>query len=182
MLELSLHVLDIVENSTRAGATKVTIEISEDTKADLLTLKIQDNGSGMSEEILKKVTDPFFTTKKVREVGLGLPLLAQASAAAGGKLTIDSALGVGTTVKAIFKLSHIDRQPLGDMAGTMVTLVAGNRDITFVYHHRHNDKEFILDTGDVKRELEDIPINHPRVLAFIKEQIVEGLKEIGAVA
>ena len=182
MLELSLHILDIVENSTRAGASIVNIDITEDTAKDTLSLDIRDNGSGMSEDLLKKVTDPFFTTKTVRNVGLGLPMLAQAAERTEGKFIIESKGGEGTRVAVDFKLSHIDRQPLGDISGTLVTLIAGDPDIEFIYRHRRNGQSYILDTREIKKEIEDIPINHVDVLNFIRDHITEGLKEIGAEA
>jgi len=182
LLELSLHILDVVENSTRAGAKKVYITIIEDTTKDIMSLEIRDDGSGMREEVLKKAIDPFFTTKTVRNVGLGLPMLAQAAERTDGKFIIESKGGEGTRVAAEFKLSHIDRQPLGDIASTLVTLIAGNTDVDFIYRHQHNDREYILDTRDVKREIDDVPINHVEVLNFIRNHVQEGLKEIGAEA
>jgi hypothetical protein len=182
VLELSLHILDIVENSTRAEAKTVYITIIEDTTRDILSLEIRDNGSGMSEDVLKKAMDPFFTTKTVRNIGLGLPMLAQAAEITKGKFIIESKGGEGTRVTAEFKLSHIDRQPLGDIASTLVTLIAGNTDVDFIYRHQHNDREYILDTRDVKREIDDVPINHVEVLSFIREHIQGGLKEIGTEA
>ena len=182
MLEISLHILDIVENSTRAGATTVSIDIAEDTARDILSLVIRDNGSGMSEDVVRKVTDPFFTTKTVRSVGLGLPMLAQAAEMAGGRINIESKGGEGTRVAADFKLAHIDRQPFGDIAGTLVTLIAGNTDVDFIYRHEHNGRIYVLDTREIKKEIEDIPINHAAVLDFIRRHINEGLTEIGAEA
>ncbi|MDZ4165168.1 MAG: ATP-binding protein [Smithellaceae bacterium] len=182
MIELSLHILDIVENSTRSGADTVRISIMENTSKDVVTLEIHDDGSGMNEEILKQVIDPFFTTKTVRRVGLGLPLLAQAAEAAGGKFDIESTRDEGTRVTAIFKLSHIDRQPLGDMAGTMVTLIAGNTGRTFIYRHQHDGNDYLLDTREIKKELGEIAINRTEVLALISTDIKEGLREIGALA
>ena len=178
MIELSLHVLDIVENSTRAGAKRVYIDIIEDRKRDLLSLEIRDNGSGMSEDVLKKAMDPFFTTKTVRNVGLGLPMLAQAAERTGGRLIVESKGEEGTRVVAEFKLSHIDRQPLGNMASTLVTLVAGNTDVDFIYRHRHNDREYILDTRAIRKEVGDVPINHVKVLTFIRNDVLEGLENI----
>ncbi len=182
MLEISLHILDIVENSTRAGADTVYIDILEDTARDILSLEIRDNGSGMTEDVLNKVLDPFFTTKKVRSVGLGLPMLAQAAESAEGGFIIDSKGGEGTRVAADFKLSHIDRQPLGDISGTLVTLIAGNKDVNFIYRHEHNGQVYVFDTREIKKEIDDIPINHVAVLNFVRDNITEGLKEIGAEA
>lgn len=182
MLELSLHILDIVENSTRAGAKRVYIDVIEDRRRDLLSIEIRDNGSGMSEDVLKKAMDPFFTTKTVRNVGLGLSMLAHAAERAGGKFIIESKGGEGTRVVAEFKLSHIDRQPLGNIASTLVTLVAGNTDVDFIYRHRHNDRKYILDTRAIKKEMGDVPMNHVKVLTFIREHVQGGLKDIGAEA
>lgn len=179
MLELSLHILDIVENSTRAGANIVEVMLVEDTYKDTLYLEIKDNGSGMSDDVVKKVLDPFYTTKTVRNVGLGLPMLAQATERTEGHFIIESKGGEGTRVAALFKLSHIDRQPLGDIASTLVTLIAGNPDVDFIYRHQHNDREYVLDTKDVKKEIDDVPINHVEVLHFIREHVQQGLKEIG---
>lgn len=182
MLELSLHILDIVENSTRAGAKTVQITIKEETDKDLLALEINDDGSGMDEMTVKRLTDPFFTTKTVRKIGLGLPLLAQAAETAGGKLTVKSAPGKGTTVTAHFKLSHIDRQPLGDMASTMVAMIAGNPGTDFIYQHWHDESEYRLDTHEIREGLEDLEITNPEVLNFLKENINSGIADIGAMA
>jgi hypothetical protein len=182
MLEVSLHILDIVENSTRAGAKRVYIDVIEDTRRDLLSIEIRDNGSGMSEDVLKKAMDPFFTTKTVRNFGLGLPMLAQAAERTGGRLVVESKGGEGTRVVAEFKLSHIDRQPLGDIAGTLVTLVAGNTDVDFIYRHLRNGREYVLDTLAIREQIGEVPLNDVQVLAFIKNDVREGLEEIGTQA
>ena len=180
MLELSMNILDIVENSTRAGATLVRIAITEDREHDLLRIEIADNGEGMEPDVLKKVLDPFYTSKTVRRVGLGLPMLSQAAKLTGGGCTIESKKGKGTTVTADFGYRHIDRQPLGDMATTMTTMIAGTPGVDFVYTHASGGEGYTLDTREVKSELEDVPIDHPAVLQFLKENIRDGLKEIGA--
>ena len=182
MLELSLHVLDIAENSTRAGAKEVLISIKEDPNSDMLSLEVKDNGRGMNEEARMKALDPFFTTKKVRRVGLGLPMLAQAAERTGGRLILESEEGSGTRVVAEFRLGHLDRQPLGDIASTMVALIAGNADVDFVYRHQKGDRSFTLDTREIKEQIEDVPIGHVQVLQFIRKHIEEGLREIGAEA
>jgi anti-sigma regulatory factor (Ser/Thr protein kinase) len=182
MLELSLHILDIAENSVRAGASQVTIEMTEDREADRLTLEIRDDGTGMTEEARKRALDPFYTTKKVRRVGLGLPMLAQAAANTGGGLEIESSPEAGTTVKVVFGLRHIDRQPLGDLPGTIVALITGNPDIHFVYRHHRDGRAYTLDTDEIKEEIEDVPINHIEVLKFIRHDVEDGLMEINAEA
>lgn len=179
MLELSMHILDIAENSIRAAATLVEIIISEDTVGDTITIEIIDDGKGMNPDSADKALDPFFTTKSVRRVGLGLPLFAQAAETAGGSLTVTTKEGKGTQVLARFGRSHIDRQPLGSMEDTMTALIAGNADRDFLYRHRKDGREFVLDTRDMRKELDGVPLNNARVLQFIKNHTEEGLKEIG---
>lgn len=182
MQELSMHVLDIAENSVRAEAGVIRITLVEDTGSDTLTLEIDDNGSGMDEETLGRTLDPFFTTKTVRKIGLGLPLLAHAAHLAGGDFSIESQRGRGTKVLAHFRLGHIDRQPVGNMAETMITLIAGHPSVDFLYRHEKNGRVFVLDTREIKEELEDIPINHAEVLEFVRRTIIEGLREIESCA
>lgn len=136
MEDLSLHILDIVENSISAEAREVKILIAEDREADLLTLLIEDNGKGMDDEMKKKVLDPFFTTRTTRRVGLGLPLLAQAARDTGGTIDVDSAPGRGTKIKAVFKLSHPDRKPLGDIQGTLGTILVGWPGVDLIFEYR----------------------------------------------
>ncbi|MBW2631159.1 MAG: sensor histidine kinase [Deltaproteobacteria bacterium] len=180
MLELSMNILDIVENSTRAGASLIKISITENRKSDILRIEIADDGEGMEPDIIKKALDPFYTSKKIRRVGLGLPMLSHAAKATAGRFTIESKKGKGTAVMADFKYSHIDRQPLGDMPGSVATIIAGNPRVDFIYTHLSDGKSYTLDTREVKNELEDVPIGHPKVIQFIKENIRDGLKEIGA--
>jgi len=182
MMELALHILDIAENSTRAGARHVDIHINENPDHDLLILEVADDGAGMDKETLAKALDPFYTTKKVRRVGLGLPMLAQAAESTGGHLILSSEPGQGTQLKVTFGLRHLDRQPLGDVAGSMVTLIAGNPEIDFTYAHEHGDQMYLLSTEEIKKELEDVPINHIEVLKYIRSHIAEGMKEIGSEA
>ena len=182
MLELSLHILDIAENAVRAQARNVSIMLTEEPLKDILILEIRDDGKGMTEDELKRVLDPFYTTKKVRRVGLGLPMLAQAAQNAGGWFEIDSQPSAGTIVRVAFRLSHIDRQPLGDLRGTLVTLIAGSPDIHFTYRHERGEDAYVLDTDEIKGEIEDVPINHVEVLKLIRQDISEGLKKINAQA
>lgn len=180
MIELSMHILDIVENSTRAGATMVTIRILEDMKLDTLSIEITDNGEGMDSDSLKKALDPFYTSKEVRHVGLGLPMLYQATQSSEGKFSLESTQEKGTRVMAEFKHSHIDRQPIGDMGGTIMTLVAGNPDVDFTFMYVTNDSAYTFDTREIRKEIDDVPLNNPEILQFIRGNITEGLKEIGA--
>jgi anti-sigma regulatory factor (Ser/Thr protein kinase) len=177
MEDLSLHILDIAENSINAGATKVYIRVIEDTVNNLLVVEIQDNGKGMDKEMLKKATDPFFTTRTTRRVGLGIPLLAQAAHESMGKLDIKTSKNKGTTITARFQFDHIDRKPLGDMEKTMTVLIAGNPDIDFEYAHRRNSASYSMDTAEIRKQLEGIPINDPKVIKYIKDDISEWLND-----
>jgi len=169
MEDLSLHILDIAENSTRAGATLIEIRITEDTEKDILQIFIKDNGSGMDREMVKKVRDPFMTTRTTRRVGLGLSMLEQAAQEAGGDLTISSELGRGTEIKATFQASHIDRKPIGDMGSSMISLIAGNPDIDFIYESDLDGEKTTLDTRMIKEEIEGVTtINDPAVLKLIR--------------
>ncbi|MCK5605831.1 sensor histidine kinase [Candidatus Pacearchaeota archaeon] len=178
MLELSMHILDIVENSTRAGAKLVQIHIVEDKKKDKLFIDVSDDGEGMDKETLKKTLDPFFTSKTVRKIGLGLPMLHQATKSTEGHFSIESKKGKGTRVTADFRFSYVDRQPLGDITSTIISLIAGDPEVDFVYSHQNGELTYAFDTREIREELEGIPMNNPEVLRFIRTNIEEGLKEI----
>jgi hypothetical protein len=182
MLELSQHILDIAENSVRAGADLITISVNEDSTGNLLTIEISDNGCGMKSEDRAKALDPFYTTKDVRHVGLGLPLLTDATRMSGGKLDLRSRPNKGTKVTATFQLNHIDRQPMGNIVATLISLIAGNLGIDFIYNHRHNDRRFCLDTREIRNTIENVPINHPEIIKYIRDVIKEGLREIATEA
>ena len=151
MQDLSLHILDVVENSLRSKARLVEIRLIEDLERDVLVLQIKDDGEGMDPETLSRATDPFFTSKADKKVGLGLALLAQAAREAGGKLELSSSRGAGTTVRATFRNSHPDRKPMGDMAATLQTLVGGNPDVDFLYEHRKGTEITRFDTRELRR-------------------------------
>ena len=178
MIEISLNVLDVAENSIRANASLVEITVAADTKADTLMIKIEDDGQGMTQEQINKVEDPFFTTRTTRKVGLGVPFFKQAAESTGGSFDIKSEPGNGTIVKAIFKLSHIDRMPLGDMEGTIYTLITFNTDTDFLYKYILDDRSFTLDTREFKEILGDVPLNAPEVSSYIKEYLLENKKEV----
>jgi anti-sigma regulatory factor (Ser/Thr protein kinase) len=179
VLELAMHILDIAENGVRAGAKLVTIRILEDSGGDLYVMEIADDGKGMTAEERQKALDPFYTTKKVRKVGLGLPMLQNAVNNTGGEFRLESAVGRGTTVTARFRRGHIDRQPLGNIASSLISLILGNSGVDFLYDHRVNGERFTLDTRELKKELEEVPLSHPEVVKFLRQSITGGLKEIG---
>ena len=179
MLEISLHILDIVNNSVKAEASLISIEVHEAICENLLKISIEDNGCGMDKEFLEQVLDPFRTTRTTRKVGMGLSLFKAAAENTGGNLAITSEKGVGTKVDVHFVYDHIDRQPLGDMAETVLTLISGNTHIDFVYTHSVDDKIFTLDTREVKQILgEEISLGSPEIVMWLSAYIKEGLEEI----
>jgi len=139
MEDLSLHILDIVENSLRANATTIMIRLMENTANDTLVLEVIDDGEGMDEEGLRRSLDPFYSTKSGKRVGLGLPFLAQSAEEAEGSLQVESAMGQGTRVTATFKRSHIDRKPLGNLEETLHTLKATHPEVSFSFEHLTTD-------------------------------------------
>jgi len=178
MENISLHILDIAENSIRAQASRISISVHEDEAAGLLTIEIEDDGHGMDEEMLRRVVDPFTTTRTTRRVGLGLPLLAESARQSGGDLVIRSSPGQGTQVKVVFHQSHIDMKPLGDMINTLMTLIIGNPHIEFLYSHRKGHRNFSLDTTELKSQLEGAPWHDPEVIRMIRQYLQEGFEEI----
>lgn len=178
MQDFSLHILDIAENSIGAGAKRIEIKIVEDIKNDRLTIEINDDGKGMSQEMVSKVLDPFVTTRTTRRVGLGLSLFAQAARACNGEVHIESELDKGTRLVGTFQLSHIDLKPWGSMVDTLITLIVGNPDIDFFYQHKKDDFEYTLDTTTIKKELEGVPISNPAVVNAIKGDLQENLNRI----
>jgi len=180
MEDISLHILDIAENSIGADATLVTISISEDTAKDLFSVEIKDNGRGIPEDMRSKVLDPFCTTRTTRKVGLGLPLLAQAARETGGDIYVRPGSTSGTTVTAIFKKSHIDMKPLGNIAETLVVLIAGNPQVDFMFTYTKNSTAFSLDTRRIKEELDGVPINSSPVLSFLRDYLGTSMREINS--
>ena len=178
MRELSLHILDIAENGITAGADCVHITVDEQRASNRVELSIKDNGPGIPKEMIETVTDPFVTSRTTRRVGLGLSLLAAAAKRCDGEFIIDSAPEKGTTVNAAFAFDHIDRAPVGDMAATITTLMAGNPNIDFVYFHQINKNDFSLDTREIKRELEGVPLNEPAVIHHLTELIRKELEKL----
>ncbi len=177
MKDLSMHIMDILQNSTRAGATVITLEVTADSNAGTLTIVFKDNGCGMSEETVKNVIDPFFTTRTTRKVGLGLPLLKQNAEMTGGSLDIQSKVGEGTTVTAVFGLGHLDRPPMGDLAGTLALTISAYPDIRFIFRYRRDrEVDYTLDTDEVHEALGEVPINDPDIIEALKEMIQENIQ------
>jgi len=183
MDELSLNILDIAQNSIAADATLVEIDIEEDGKADRITIRVKDNGKGMSEDFLKTVEDPFITTRTTRKIGLGISFLKEAAETAGGSVQISSEPGVGTTISAIFVMSHIDRQPIGNLTETIITLATLNTEIDFIIRYNANENEFVFSTVEVKALLgDDASLNSPQIVVFLTEYVKEHIKSVSGEA
>ncbi len=178
MRELALHLLDLLVNSAEAGADQVDLIIEEDPVRDTLRLQVKDNGRGMDTETRRRVLDPFFTTRKTRHVGLGLPLLEAAAKRCNGGLEIESAPGVGTTVTATFQRSNIDRAPLGDLPTTIAVFLAGHAGLDLCYRHRLGDWEFVFDSRSVHERLGEVGFDHPLVADWIKGHLSEALANL----
>jgi len=171
MKDLSLHILDIAHNSIRAKAKNIHLKIEEGIQQDRLIISIIDDGSGMSPEQVSAITDPFFTTRTTRKVGLGIPLIKQRADECNGSFSIESELGKGTQLHMEFQLSHIDLPELGDIAGVVSGLCCSHSDIHFVFDYNSADIEFHFDTEEVLEILDGLPINAPEVEMFIREMI-----------
>ena len=179
MQELSLNVLDIAQNSISAGASLVTILADEDTNKGMLTIVIADDGRGMTPEQVAHVTDPFYTTRTTRRVGLGVPFFKMASEMTGGEFSIESRPGEGTTVRAAFHTGHIDCMPLGDLEETIFSLVTLNPQIDFRYVRTLNGGQSVLDTREFREILGDVPLNQPEVTRFLREYLNENFPHAG---
>ena len=199
MRELSLHILDALENSLEAGATAIELTIEEDMRADRLAITIRDNGRGMSKAQVDRIFDPFFTTRTTRHVGLGVPLFKAAAQRCNGDLTVTSQPGEGTTLLATFQHSHIDRAPLGDIQGTLLAVIlaaasgvpphpvipspvipseARNLTRNIHYLHRVDGQEFEFSTADMRAELGEIPLTLPPERRRLQEFIAEGEEKL----
>lgn len=179
MPELSLNILDVAKNSVTAGATQITITIAADSSADTLRISIADNGCGMTAEQVAHVTDPFYTTRTTRKVGLGVPFFKMAAELTGGSLEIRSTPGVGTETAAVFGLSHIDRMPLGDLPSTMTTLIQASPEIDFILDYRVDGAGFTMKTAEFREILGDVSLNEPEVLAYIDGYLRENMAACG---
>ena len=169
MDDLSLFLLDIVENAINAASSLIEVTINEDDKADTISMIIKDNGKGMDEETVQKAIDPFFTTRTTRKVGLGLSLLKQTCEACDGSFVITSQLNQGTKIQVTFKKSHIDTPPLGNMADTITSILSYSGINGFTYKHIYNGSEFVFDLDEVRQILDGVSIQEVSVLTFIKE-------------
>ena len=175
MRELALNVLDITENSLAAGAKHIAIALTADFSAGRMRISVEDDGCGMDEKTLAKVTDPFTTSRTTRSVGMGIPLFKYSAESTGGSFGIRSVKGEGTYIFAEYVIGHIDRMPLGDFGGVVLQLVTMNPQVDFTVTVKCGEEEGVLDTREIKEILGDIPVDAPEVRAFLKDYIRENL-------
>ena len=180
MKNIALHILDLVQNSARAKAGKVVVSITEDPASDLYTLAISDDGEGMAEEVAQRATDPFFTSRTTRRVGLGLPLIQQNAERTGGNFVIHSIPGKGTQLTASFVFSHPDRLPMGEIDDVLVLLAVGLPHLRLIYEHKTPSGSYSFDTEAVREIIGDIQDSNQEIRKFLKEMIAENLKNINA--
>jgi len=177
--EIALHIMDIIENGLDAEASLITLSIAENHEEKVIRISIKDNGRGIPEGMLAQITDPFVTTRTTRRVGLGLSLFKEAAKRCDGEFDIRSKQGKGTVVRASFRTDHIDTPPLGDVAGSLTSLIMAHPEVDFVYTHEADGNQFEMDTRQIKKELDDVPIYHHEVIVHIARTIrefLEGLK------
>jgi signal transduction histidine kinase len=173
MTDLSLHLLDIIQNSLTAGASCVTVGVRAEKEKNLLTLRVEDNGRGMTEETVSRVSDPFYTTRTTRKAGLGIPLFKASAEMAGGLFHIESEPGAGTSVSASYEISNIDRKPLGSVADTVTMCIMGHPEIEFHLILENDEESYVFRTEDVRAQIGEVPLNDPVIIAYLREMIEE---------
>ena len=180
MNELSLYILDLTQNSVAAKAKNIRITVEILPKEDRIVVIIEDDGCGMDEELLKRVTSPFATTRTTRKVGLGIPMIQQLCEMCEGTFSIESQKGVGTKLELTFKRSHVDLPPMGNLAETMLSLINGSPEgIDFFFRYTYEESTFEFSTPEIRAVLgEDVALNTPDVLLWMREYIQEGMEEI----
>lgn len=178
MNELSLHILDICQNSIKANSTLIEIIINENIQDNQYQILIHDNGCGMNQKTLSEVADPFFTTRTTRKVGLGVSLFKMAAEMTEGSFNITSTINEGTSINAIFKANHIDRAPLGSIEETISILVLNEAEIDIYYEHNFNNNKYVFDTREIRKVLDGIPFTDYNVILWIKNNIKEGILDI----
>ena len=178
MKELSMHIMDIVQNSVRAGAKHVTVEITEDAPKKMISFSIKDDGCGMTKEFVEKLCDPFTTSRNTRKVGLGIPMLMQTCEQCGGKLIIESAVNKGTFIKAEMHSDNIDLPPMGNIEESVYLLILMDPGVVYTFIYNFNDKQYVLDMAEVLEILGDVPLDSPDISEWLKSNIAEGISEI----
>ena len=178
MNDLSLHVIDIIQNSISAGASLIKLTVGEKSSENLLFIEIEDNGKGMTPEQVNSLDNPFFTSRTTRRVGMGIPLFRDSARQSGGSLVVKSQPGKGTAVTATFELDNIDRPPLGNIANALILMVSANPNIDFFFRYIYQESEYIFDTVEVKEVLDGLPINDASVIRMLTSMIEANIQDL----
>lgn len=183
MREIALHLLDIAQNSVAAQSRSISVQVIEDLFHDRMIVSVSDDGNGMDSQTVQQVQDPFYTTRMTRSVGLGIPLLKLAAEAAGGNLRLHSQPGKGTWMQAELQHSHIDRMPLGDLPATCLSLLVSHPQINWTFLYRvvdpdEHSRDFLFESAALKRELGNISLTEPEVLAYLRNLFEEGIRSV----
>lgn len=176
MQEIAMSLLDIANNSIKACAKLIKILIRDSQQDNLIHIEIEDDGYGMDEETLKKVVDPFYTTRTTRKIGLGIPMFKENVEATGGTFSIESTLNVGTTIKGEFVKNHLDTPPMGDLVETIMTLIQYDANIDYVIQYVCDEFVFVFNTKEIKEILDGVPINQVEIMMWLKDYIKEGMR------
>lgn len=179
MRDLSLHLMDLAQNSITAGATLISIGFTVEEASKELVFTLEDNGCGMDADMVQKVRSPFTTTRTTRKVGMGIPLTKENAELTGGFLLLDSKKGEGTRLKAVFHYDSIDMKPLGDLAGTVAALAIANPQTPdFVLACRTPKGESRFDTREVKQVLQGVGLDEPEVAGWLRESLKEETEQL----
>lgn len=178
MREISLHILDLVQNSIEAGATEVKLEIIEDLTKDSMIIRVSDNGRGMNKQLRQLVIDPFITTRTTRRIGLGLPLMDMSTKRCGGYLNIDSTPGEGTVIEAMYQHSHFDRPPMGNLVETIKSILVANSALQFFYYHTVNNKTLTVSSQEISDILDGVPLTQPDVLIWLHGYLSDNIANL----
>lgn len=170
-----MHIMDIVSNSVRAGASHIWISLKKDIEKGIMTLNIRDDGKGMDRKTLQLAQDPFFSTKKDHKIGLGIPLLKGTAETTGGSFFIESKEGIGTEVSVSLDLNHPDLPPMGNLKDTLLVLITTNPEVDFYIEYNEDGRDFVLDTAEIKNLLGGVPVNHPEVIRFLSKFLDENV-------
>lgn len=178
MREISLHILDLVQNAIEAGATAVKLEIIEDLIKDSMIIRVSDNGRGMNKKMRQLVIDPFITTRTTRRIGLGLPLMDMSTKRCGGYLNIESTPGQGTVIEAMYQHSHFDRPPMGNLVETIKSILVANPVLQFYYNHTVDNKSLAVSSHEIADILDGIPLTQPDVLLWLHGYLSDNIDNL----
>ncbi|XMB86870.1 ATP-binding protein [Mycoplasmatota bacterium WC44] len=178
MNELSLHILDIAQNSITANASVIEIEVNEDIVNNELYIKISDDGIGMSSDVLENVRNPFYTSRTTRKVGLGISLFELSCIQSNGDFQLESQVNVGTKLTAKYEYNNIDRAPLGNIVDTIYLLSINESDVNIIYKHIYNQKQFVFNTNEIKEVLDGVSLKEYSIMKWMKEYLLNGIIDI----